>query len=92
MSASTDRLLEIVNALPPDLRREVEDFAAFVAERAKERNGGSTTGCTGRRLSLEGWSGCLSHVEKSGVDLQHESTQQRAQSARKDSRDVSGGQ
>jgi hypothetical protein len=62
------RLNELAARLTSAQVREVEDFAESLAARSSARVPSSPP----RRISFEGWAGCLSNVDKSGVELAHE--------------------
>ena len=64
------RLEAIVETLTPEQRREVEDFAEFLAQKRSDNLKPTA------RISFEGWAGCLAHVDKSGVELQHEALEE----------------
>lgn len=73
------RLEELTTRLTPVELKEVEDFAAFlVAKRSAQ-----TQPSTGSKIRFEGWAGCLSHVDKSAVELAHEVNDIRIKAAEK---------
>lgn len=62
--ANGERVQDLIKALPPELQREVEDFARFLLEkRTKKRRG----------KAKFGWAGALKDLREqyTSVELQH---------------------
>ena len=59
---------DVIEALPPELQKEVEDFARFLLEKRLEKRGRKTT-----RKSLFSWAGVLRELgnQYTSVTLQH---------------------
>ncbi len=86
---SQEEFARLLSRLTPEQQRQVMDFAQFLAER---RGVSREVSAEPRRIQFDGWAGCLSHVEKSAVELQHETLDHWAEKELKDVDDASRGQ
>lgn len=57
------RLNELVEKLTPNQVKEVEDFAEFLVSRNRVSLPAAADTTPGKRISFEGWAGCMAHVE-----------------------------
>lgn len=68
-------LKEIIRALPPELRDEVRDFAAFLLTRQSKKSKPKPAART--KMNFE-WQGALKGIQYTSVELQHRIADMRA--------------
>lgn len=78
------RLLNVVGKLNESDRETVEEFAEFLLARRTAESTTHRSPAAEKKISFDGWAGCLAHIDKTAVELPHEASDLRVERAMKE--------